>query len=437
MVDLINGPGASSDSRKLSCMDSHRSLVRFIDACQQRSRDLLESPLESDDVSAQYCLLAMAEEFGCPGETGALGPTKLVHEIIGLVLVRGAAHFTTRLRPATVFQFQIVLDSIAAAQERRCEPGDPPHLADLRRFQARFGETEAVLRVRLRERHIQGDLDVLQILKTAVGGLGRTRVWKLCPWVCGVGLALAVDAVSNYATQLWTQSGVPLMMFHFYNLLRRQNVLRESSFLESLWKLTGGRVLIPHRQRAVSAPEGARGMVEFIQYASKPSRGDRDSRRGVGSSPVWETKLDSLNRASPFISLAAEGWYPRGVRGEDWAPQGKHDSTSVLARIKQDLVLDVTGPLPVAGLDLLLILLAFDLFFKEVFWAEIAEEWGRHGLDEPVFGDFHDVVLRWVMSTCDDESLDGLLKSIGECMGRSLESMDVPVFRYFKEVAAV
>lgn len=123
--------------------------------------------------------------------------------------------------------------------------------------------------------------------------------------------------------------------------------------------------------------------------------------------------------------------------GKNWAPRGRvdlrRDSGSVLRRIKVDLLLDITGPVPVAGLDLLLVLLAIDMFFKDVFWTEISDEWSRHREEEPVFGDFHDVVFRWVMSNPDDERLEVLLSSIGESFRQNLESMHMSVFRYFQE----
>lgn len=98
-----------------------------------------------------------------------------------------------------------------------------------------------------------------------------------------------------------------------------------------------------------------------------------------------------------------------------------------------ELLLYITGPVPVGGLDLLLVLLAFDMFFKDVFWTEISDEWGRHREEEPVFGDFHDIVFRWVMSTRDDQNLGMLLSSIGESFSQNLESMHMLVFRYFQE----
>lgn len=434
IVDLINPSAAYPESSELSCADSYRGLVRFIDACRKRSRYLLESPLGTDDMNSQYCLLAMVDEFGCSQATSKFGPSQLVHQIIAIVLLGGPAHFTKRLRPDTVFQFQVILDSITAAQDSHHQLADPPHLADLRRFQSRFIKTESVLQMRLRERQVQHDLDLLEILRSAVEGLGMTRVWKLCPWICGVGLALAVDAVANYGTQLWTQSGIPLMMFHFYNILRQQNTIGDNAFLDSLWTVCGGRVPMHQRRlhkQAVPLPDGA---IRFIQYERRPGR---ISRQGIAKSPIWRTKLDRFKTASPFASLAAAGWNPLSVAGKNWAPRGmvdlRRDSGSVLGRIKVDLLLDITGPVPVAGLDLLLVMLAFDMFFKDVFWAEISEEWSRHREEEPVFGDFHDVVFQWVMSTRDDQNLWMLLSSIGESFSQNLESMHMSVFRYFQE----
>lgn len=265
MMDLINPSANYPENSELGCSDSYRAMVRFIDACRKRSRYLLESPLGTDDMNTQYCLLAMVDEFGCPQETSKFGPSQLVHQIIALVLLGGPAHFTKRLRPDTVFQFQVVLDSIAAAQDSQHQLPDPPHLADLRRFQSRFIKTESVLRMRLQERQVQHDLDLLEILRSAVEGLGMTGVWKLCPWICGVGLALAVDAVANYGTQLWTQSGIPLMMFHFYNILRQQNTIGENAFLDSLSTVCGGRVPMHQRRlhkQAVPLPHGA---IRFIR----------------------------------------------------------------------------------------------------------------------------------------------------------------------------
>lgn len=133
IIDLINTRTVSSDNRDFTCMAAHECRKRSADACRQRWLFLLENLPGPDNMSPQYRLPAAVGEFGCPRDGRQLGPTKLVHDIIALVQGVEPGDFTKRLRPDTGFQFQIILDSIYAAEESQILD-TPPHLPDLRRF---------------------------------------------------------------------------------------------------------------------------------------------------------------------------------------------------------------------------------------------------------------------------------------------------------------
>lgn len=139
-------------------------------------------------------------------------------------------------------------------------------------------------------------MNTIEALKFSIEGLGRTRVWKLCLWVCGVGLAHAIDAVSSSGAQLWTESGIPLMAFQFYNIVHQHDMLCKSDFLESRWKVCGGGVVV--RQPVV--PEHAfmvsprtSGMIHFVPCegqqtgkATVQNRGWADYPFGRGSQTI-------------------------------------------------------------------------------------------------------------------------------------------------------
>lgn len=445
IVDLIGVSGPSPltlPDNTLSWLDGHLILVRFIEACRQRSGDLLADTAElTDDIRLRYCLFAMIDEFGYATEDYAFGSTTLAHDLTTLVNHHGPEPFTARVQPSMVFQFQVMLDTIMASA---CILTTlPPHLADIYAFQDRFNETGSILKIRLRERKVQGDLETLDRLMSGIGEMGVSRLWSLCPWICGIGLAQALNAVTNYGAQLWTNSGIPLMMLHFYNMLRQNKVIHECEFLDALLKVWGGKLLVDQhqvRQRFflnVVVAAGAKVHL-FAADESTRCRKSRASRQQLLEKSIWRTKSNQFNRSTTFSCLAAAEWDPTSVainngrttmrkRGE------RKPIDQVLRTIKIDLLQDITGPLPLAGLDMLLILLAFDLSFKDIFLNNICDQWIEDENEDPIFGEFHVVVFRWTMAIWNSGSEEHLLASMGDSLSRSLESLHISVFRYFNE----
>lgn len=59
-----------------------------------------------------------------------------------------------------------------------------------------------------------------------------------------------------------------------------------------------------------------------------------------------------------------------------------------------DLVLsqlNITGPVPVAGVDLLLILPASNTLFKDIFLVDICQKWIEQEHEDHSFGEYHHV----------------------------------------------
>lgn len=445
IVDLIGLSGPSPPDvhdGKLTWVDGHSILVRFIEACRQRSGDLLADTAElTDDIRLRYCLFAMIDEFGYATENYKFGSTNLAHDLITLINHRGSEPFTTRVQPSMVFQFQVMLDTI---MDSACTlTTQPPHLADIYAFQDRFNETGSILQIRLQERGVQGDLETLDRLTSGIGEMGVSRLWSLCPWICGIGLAQALDAVTNYGTQLWTNSGIPLMMLHFYNMLRQNKVIRSCEFLDALLKVWGGKLLVDQhlvRQRFFLNVLVAAGAKVHLFAADEPtrSRKSRASRQQLLEKSIWRTKSDQFNKSTTFSCLAAAEWDSTSVAINHSTTTmrkrvARQPIEEILRAIKIDLLQDFTGPLPLAGLDMLLILLAFDMSFKDIFQNNISDQWIEDEDDDPIFGDFHVVVFRWTMAIWNTGSEEHLLASMGDSLSRSLENLHISVFRYFNE----
>jgi hypothetical protein len=287
----------------------------------------------------------------------------------------------------------------------------------------------------------------------------RNGLWVYCPWICGVGLAQALNVVFDWGRILWDNSGISLAMFHFYNILLANKHLKEPMPLfEGLLEIFSNQVFRGGRRprnnffKYWNAASGVKA-----QYFAPPST--KRLRKGGGvvndgvETSMWRRHVRTFDELSKLALLGDADWIPdkvdrtkfpaliaqqQLVSGYKGKRHLRETNTSFLSAIKQDLESDLTGPVPFSGLNFLLILWFFNGLFRKVYEGTLEHPISQaHPLD--AHGKWQDTVLYLALFPVLVEDQLGsrldndLLKCMAEIFEDEMDGFELNDFVYFDE----
>lgn len=459
--------------------------------------DKQEVPLESVDWKS-----------GKFGRRVLFGPSEFAGEVTQLAMSLKHSPLIEEIQPHMVFQVQVMMDSMTtyrnwhfhlpsslASQTTTFGPEVPfelgRHLEDMEAFKEDFIPGAEILMEEFKATDPERWEFPLKNIPPLVSEVGivlgdsllsrltlrafqsrfldtnRNGLWVYCPWICGVGLAQALNVVFDWGRILWDNSGIALAMFHFYNILLANDYLPHGPmpFFESLLSLFGPQVFRGGRRprnnffKFWNAASGVKA-----QYFAPPST--KRLRKGGGvvndgiENSMWRRHVRTFNELSKLSWLGEANWIPDKVdrsrfpsllllagRGSGGAGGGggggggrcrhlRETNTSFLEAVKEDLQDDLTGETPFSGLNFLPLLWHFNELFRKVYEGTIDHPTSlEHPLD--AHGKWQDTVLYLALYPVlsDDQvgrRLDSdLLKKMGEIFEEVMEGVELSDFVYF------
>lgn len=494
MWDPDLDPHAVSDDErrrwrsKFSIMWLYDMVNQFASA--RLTADKQEQPLETVDwKSAKF------------GRRVMFGPTTFCGEVTSLAMALKTSPLIEEIQPHMVFQVQIMLDSMTTYRGWHFEvPPDlnPPHpflgpevpfelgrhLEDMEAFKESFLMGSEKLMKEFRETDpVRWEFPLKNVppLVSEVGivlgdsllsrlthrdfqsrflDTNRNGLWVYCPWVCGVGLAQALNAVFDWGRVLWDNSGIPLAMFHFYNLMLESGYLKKGPMplFEDLLKLFGDQVFRggrrPKREffKCWNTSSGVKAQYYAPPNTKRLRKGGGVVMDGVETS-MWRKNVRTFGELSKLYWLGDANWirdkidckkFPSLLAQQQFVTvhKGKHHlretNTSFLDAIKRDLEDDITGIVPFTALNFMHLLWLFNDLFRKMYEETINHPTSlEHPL--PAHGKWQDTVLYLALYPYlkDDQAGKPIRSDLLRCMGkifeREMDGVELRDYVYFDE----
>lgn len=459
-------------------------------ASTRLTADKQEQPLETVDwKSAKF------------GRRVLFGPTKFCGEVTALAMALKTSPLIEEIQPHMVFQVQVMLDSMTIFRGWHFEI--PPALTPARTFigpdvpfelgrhmedMEAFKETFLMGAEKLLDEFKQTDpvrwefpLKNIPPLVSEVGIVlgdsllsrlthrdfqsrfletNRNGLWVYCPWICGVGLAQALNVVFDWGRVLWDNSGIPLPMFHFYNLMLESGYLKKGPMplFEDLLKLFGDQVFRggkrPKKEffKCWNTSSGVKAQYYAPPNTKRLRKGGGVVMDGVEMS-MWRKNVRTFGELSKLYWLNDADWihekidrkkFPTLLEQQQFVTVHKEEhhlretNTSFLDAIKRDLEDDITGSVPFTGLNFMHLLWLFNDLFRKMY-----EETEDHPTSQehplPAHGKWMDTVLYLALYPYlkDDQAgrpiKSDLLKCMGEIFEREMDGVELKDFVYFDE----
>lgn len=196
------------------------------------------------------------------------GPVEFVSEIATLAMKRKDAPLARLIKPHHVFQAQVMLDSMTAFRGWHLDVMIGVSVLPPRPWEQMFTEMDSFKSKCLKgandlsheymvDQERYGDprrhkypIDEIQNIMTEIQlVLGDTMLsraegapasrfeyvkpngmWAYNPWLCGTGLAEAMNFVYDFGITAWDKSGLALCIFHLYNMLLATGHIPEGKF---------------------------------------------------------------------------------------------------------------------------------------------------------------------------------------------------------------
>lgn len=458
------------------------------------------------------------ESMGRKSRRMLWGPVEFVSEITTLAMKRKDSPLVKLIKPHLVFQTQIMLDSMTAFKgwtfdvisgsigpetswSRAYDEIESFHKKFVSGANGLISEYEADRKRRHDPRRHAYPLEeipktVIEIqlvlgdsmLSRAQGApvsrfeyIDRNGLWRFNPWLCGTGLAEALNFVFEFGITAWDKSGAPLCMFHLYNMLLANGHLPggKLSFFEDLLSVFESQVFRGSKRPARKGDffqswmvaAGVKAQVLANPLKKRMNRGGNVFDSGERMNIYRRAEVRCFHDKSLLRYLQEADWIPEKLPKEkipslpssnaaSKAKQEEQELINVMKKagivstesevmtaapdmtddeflfaLRKALVKDVTGEVPYAALNLLPVLCFIMRLFEQL--DEEMKGFPRP-MGYPVGPDAaHNSVTKLAMDLdVAREKLEGnlVLKKMGEVMEEWVRGVELGDFTFWDYV---
>jgi hypothetical protein len=291
------------------------------------------------------------------------GPVEFVSEIATLAMKRKDAPLARLIKPHHVFQTQVMLDSMTAFRgwhldvmigdsvsppkpweqiftemdsfKSKCLKGTSDLAHEYMIDQERYGDPrrhkypiDEIKNIMTEIQLVLGDT----MLSRAEGApasrfeyIKTNGMWAYNPWLCGTGLAEAMNFVYDFGITAWDKSGLALCIFHLYNMLLATGHIPEGKFniMEDLLTVfgndlfTGGKRPKKNFFKSWMLAAGVKAQVLADPRKKRMNRGGNVLDSGERMSSLYRrAEIRCFHRKSLLRALQDEDWIPERLPKE-------------------------------------------------------------------------------------------------------------------------